>query len=53
MDKFGSPPSFQMFPSILRMPFAKMCAPEMTATIQEEFKKFKKSEEEFTGGGIV
>ena len=34
VDKFGSHPSYQMFPSSLRMLCAKMCAQEITATIQ-------------------
>ena len=29
MDKFRTPTSYQMFPSILRMPCVKMCAPGM------------------------
>ena len=29
VDKFGSPTSYQMFPSILRMRCVKMCAPRM------------------------
>ena len=28
VDKFGSPPSYQIFPSILRMLCARMCAPD-------------------------
>ena len=28
VDKFGSPPSYQIFPSRLRMLCAKMCAPD-------------------------
>ena len=31
VDKFASPPSCQLFPTILRMRCAKMCAQEMTA----------------------
>ena len=34
VDKFGSPPSHQTFPSIVRMLCAKMCAQEITVTIQ-------------------
>ena len=29
VDKLGSPPSYQIFPSRLRMLCAKMCAPDM------------------------
>ena len=33
VGKFGSPPSCQIFPSLLRMPCANMCAQQTTATI--------------------
>ena len=39
VDKFGSPPSYQICPSILRMPCAKTCPQEINISHPEPTRK--------------